>query len=160
MQQGLYLTEPNNLFSLQNDVTNNLNIFEKTKERYLRCSDPTIANNVTPVCSSKDIFSNVTTAYENVTKSIQTLDSAMSAQGQHNPDAITNEQYEQNKKDVLDNYNNIKQVRIQLDNQLQQLQKHMINTSEPKLQLRSSQFIYMLSVIAVVCLIYYVMTMD
>ena len=73
---------------------------------------------------------------------------------------INSVEYEQNKKDVLDNYNNIKQVRIQLDNQLQQLQKHMINTSEPKLQLRSSQFIYMLSVIAVVCLIYYVMTMD
>jgi vacuolar-type H+-ATPase catalytic subunit A/Vma1 len=160
MQQGIYLTKPNNLFSLQNDITNNLNVFEKTKERYLQCNNPDTVNNVTPTCSSKDIFSNVTGAYENATKSIQKLENAMNARDQQNPTAVTDEQYKQNKKDILDNYNNIKKVRLQLDNQLSDLQRQMKSTSEPKLELHSSQFIYMLSVIAVICLIYLVVTMD
>lgn len=160
MAQGLYLTEPNNLFTLQNDVTKNLNVFEETKERYLRCSDPVIASQVTPVCSNKDTFSNVTVAYQNVYDSIANLENAMQARGQHNPNAITPDGFRQNMQLIKDNYTKIRAVRTQLDIQLQELQKNMLNSDEPNLQLRSSQFIYLLSVIAVICLIYYAVTMG
>jgi uncharacterized membrane-anchored protein len=84
----------------------------------------------------------------------------MQARGQHNPNALTPDDFTQNMQLIKDNYTKIRAVRTQLDIQLQELQKNMLNSDEPNLQLRSSQFIYLLSVIAVICLIFYAVTMG
>lgn len=158
MSQGLYLTEPNNLFTLQNNVTDNLNVFEETKARYLQCNDPTTMSQVVPSCTNKDVFSEVTIAYDNLQTSIDNLDVAMQTNGQQNPDATSNAGFNDNIEQINTKYTNLKELRIKLDNQLVQLQNQLSPQNESGLQLRSTQFIYLLSVIAVFCLIYYIVT--
>lgn len=159
MPSGLYLSEPNNLFTLQNDVTNNISIFEETKSRYLRCNDSNTATQVVPSCSNNDVFSKVTIAYDNLKTSIDKLDVAMVAQGQQNPNAITNSGFDVNTEQISDKYANLKDLRLKLDNQLNQLQKQLSPQNESNLELRSTQFVYLLSVITVFCLIYYIITL-
>jgi hypothetical protein len=50
-------------------------------------------------------------------------------------------------------------MRKTLDDQLKTLEKGWENGNQPSLDLRSTQFIYMLSVIAIFCLIYYIIVM-
>jgi chromosome segregation ATPase len=159
MSQGLYLSEPNNLFTLQNNVTNQMNVFEETKNRYLRCNDPNTSSQVNPACSNKDVFSEVTIAYDNLKTSIDSLDGAMNANGQQNTDAISETGFNDNITQINTKYTNLKDIREKLDKQLVELQNHMSPQNEPDLQLRSTQFIYLLSVIAVFCLIYYIITL-
>ena len=49
---GIYLTEPNNIFELQNEVTNKLNEFEKSRIHYIKCNDDSmpLSNVFPPVC--------------------------------------------------------------------------------------------------------------
>jgi len=159
MSQGLYLSEPNNLFTLQNNVTNQMNVFEETKNRYLRCNDPNTSSQVNPACSNKDVFSEVTIAYDNLKTSIDSLDGAMNANGQQNTDAISETGFNDNITQINTKYTNLKNLRKKLDNQLVELQNHLSPQNEPDLQLRSTQFIYLLSVIAIFCLIYYIITL-
>ena len=159
MSQGLYLSEPNNLFTLQNNVTNQMNVFEETKNRYLRCNDPNTSSQVNPACSNKDVFSEVTIAYDNLKTSIDSLDGAMNANGQQNTDAISETGFNDNITQINTKYTNLKDLRKKLDNQLVELQNHLSPQNEPDLQLRSTQFIYLLSVIAIFCLIYYIITL-
>jgi chromosome segregation ATPase len=91
--------------------------------------------------------------------SIDSLDGAMNANGQQNTDAISETGFNDNITQINTKYTNLKDIREKLDKQLVELQNHMSPQNEPDLQLRSTQFIYLLSVIAVFCLIYYIITL-
>lgn len=160
-QQGLHLTEPNNLFQLQNEVTEKLNEFIKKRERYFGCND--LTNNtkdlVNPSCSASDNFSEVDNAYINLMDSVTTLDKAMERNQQKNDKAISHSGYQENVIQIDNNINNIKDFRKKLDQQLEVFQKDVFQNNEPKLELKSSQLIYLISVIAVFCLIYYIIVM-
>ena len=156
---GLHLTEPNNLFRLQNDVTQNLNHFEEKKNRYLQCNNNDSSASVVPSCSDKDSFSEVTIAYENLYESLNTLENAMNSERQKNPNAVSKKQFRENAELIHTTHEKIQDMRKSLDDQLKTLEKGWENGNQPSLDLRSTQFIYMLSVIAIFCLIYYIIVM-
>ena len=154
---GIYLTAPNNIFELQNDVTNKLNEFEEKREHYIKCKDNTIPSS-SFACTNID-FSNVEQAYGNFYLALDKLENAMKAQGQSDPNAISEKQYNLNLVEIDNKYNQLKTMRKNLDMQLSEYQRTAINNNEPQLRLKASQFIYMLSVIAIFCLIYYIIVM-
>lgn len=159
--QGLHLTEPKNLFQLQNEVTEKLNDFIEKRQRYFACND--LTNNmkdlVNPSCSSSDSFSEVDNAYINLMKTVTNLDEAMKKDKQKNDKAISDVDYKENVVHIDNNICNINEFRKNLDQQLELFQKDVFQNNEPQLQLKSSQLIYLISVIAVFCLIYYIIVM-
>lgn len=91
--------------------------------------------------------------------SVTTLDKAMERNQQKNDKAISHSGYQENVIQIDNNINNIKDFRKKLDQQLEVFQKDVFQNNEPKLELKSSQLIYLISVIAVFCLIYYIIVM-
>ena len=155
---GIYLTEPNNIFELQNEVTNKLNEFEKSRIHYIKCNDDSMPLSSGFSCSDND-FSKVENAYGNFYLALDKLETAMNSQDQSDPNAISKSQYEVNVNEINNHYEQLKSMRQNLDNQLEEYQRSVINNNEPELRLKSSQFIYMLSVIAIILLIYYIIIM-
>lgn len=158
-EHTLHLKEPNNLFTLQNKVTNDLNTFEEKRSRYIQCSDSAMRSLANPPCSEKDSFTELDGAYRNVMQSVTKLDLAMKSDSQQNAHGITRTGFEENITNIQNKYNEIKNLHTKLDNQLEDFQRNVINNNGPKLQLKSSQLIYLLSVIAIICLLYYIVVM-
>jgi hypothetical protein len=104
-------------------------------------------------------FSNIEKAYGNFYLALDKLENAMKAQRQSDPNAVSAQQYNINLVEINNKYNQLKTMRKDLDMQLTEYQRNAINNNEPKLRLKASQFIYMLSVIAIFCLIYYIIVM-
>lgn len=154
---GIYLTAPNNIFELQNEVTNKLNEFEEKRNHYIKCNDNNIPSS-SFACTNMD-FSNIEKAYGNFYLALDKLENAMKAQRQSDPNAVSAQQYNINLVEINNKYNQLKTMRKDLDMQLTEYQRNAINNNEPKLRLKASQFIYMLSVIAIFCLIYYIIVM-
>ena len=114
---------------------------------------------VNPSCSSSDSFSEVDNAYINLMKTVTNLDEAMKKDQQKNDKAINDSDYQENVVHIDNNISNIKEFRKNLDQQLELFQKDVFQNNEPQLELKSSQLIYLISVIAVFCLIYYIIVM-
>jgi hypothetical protein len=148
------LTDPSNIFLLQNDVTNHINEFQTTYSRYLRCQDLTTAPNVSPACDTNgvDSFNNLDRVYHSLLDSIHKLD--QSFDGQTDLDAITPKQYEENIKRIQTKYANILALRSKLDHQLQTLEETQPNTSSKILE--SAAFANTLWVVLASCLVYYI----
>ena len=154
---GLHLKDPNNLFELQNTITNNMNVFERTRERYLQCNSNEYNREIVPACELKDEeFSNVQNAYNILLQSIEKLDKAMNENMQKNPDAISKVQYSENINKIKDQYSKIVEKQKAMDNSLKFIREHQHPNNSLMLALKSSTYIYIISVIAVICLLYYI----
>lgn len=156
-QNPISLTEPNNIFFMQDRITKSINDFETSYSRYLRCQDLTSAPNVTPPCDTNgaDSFNHLNNVYHSLLESIQHLDHALDKQS--NLDAITPEQYSENIGTIQTEYANILVLREKLDRQLQTLNEDRENASyTPARLLESAAFANTLWVILASCLVYYV----
>ena len=113
---AMSLTDPSNIFQLQDVISNNLNSFERTYSRYLRCQDPNIAQQVQPECNvdGQDSFTSLQSAYTSLLTSMQNMDTAMKNQYHSDPNTETNQAFEQNAKEIPTDYASIVQFRNNL----------------------------------------------
>jgi hypothetical protein len=150
------LTDPSNLFFLQDTVMTNLNAFETTYDRFMRCSNLTVAPTVNPPCDvAVDNISNLDVVYSNLLHSIADLSKAFVGQALTN--AETPEQYDQIHQTLDASYQNMVQFRQMLDSKLNQLNESRMNgTGSPVRLLESAAFANTLWIILASCLIYYI----
>jgi anion-transporting ArsA/GET3 family ATPase len=156
---AISLTDPSNLFMLQNSISNNLNAFETTYTRYVRCQDPNVQSQVQPACNvnGSDSFNSLQRAYTSLAASIQDMSNAIATQVHTDPNTKTTTEYAQNTANLPTDYASIVQFRKDLDKQLQLLYMQMdktTNTSEANL--RSTMYINTLWIILATCLLYYI----
>jgi hypothetical protein len=155
--QPMSLTEPSNIFTLQNQLSNQLNNYQTKYARYMRCNDPnTNAQVENPSCDldGSDSFSDLTIAYRSLSASIDKLGAAYKTQGT----GSTPEEYNQNVKIIPDDYRNLIDLRDRLDNQLSFLQKQLeTGGGESTRWLKSTVFINTLLVIAAFSILYYIL---
>jgi len=153
------LTDPSNVFALQNSISNNLNVFETTYSRYLRCQDPNVQSQVQPACdvNGNDSFNSLQRAYTNLSNSIQDASNALTTQIRTDPNAETNPMYQQNSADIPIDYASIVRFREELDSQLQLLYAQMDkSTNTSAADLRSTMYMNTLWIILATCLLYYI----
>lgn len=151
------LTDPSNMFFLQNAVTNNLNQFQTQYSRYLRCQDPNTYSGVSPACDvdGTDSFGNLNTAYRNLLESIQDLSHSYVTQS--NVDAKTPDQYNAAAAQLPLDYASVVKLRKQLDEQLQLLYNGMGKGPDTSVHmLESAMFANTIWIILASCLIYYI----
>ena len=88
-QTPVSLTDPSNMFVLQDAVLTNLNRFQTQYARYIRCQDATANPHVSPPCDvdGQDNFGNLNTAYQSLLSSIQDMSNAYITQSQQDKDA-------------------------------------------------------------------------
>jgi len=157
--KGTNLTDPSNIFLLQNTVTNNLVDFENTYGRYVRCQYPATQSNVNPPChvDTSDSFDHLYVVYDKLLGSIIDLSNALTTNQNQNQNHLTPEQYNQNIPLIQQNYINVLNLRTSLDAQLQKLNAERANASGTSGRLlESAAFANSLWVVLASCLIYYV----
>lgn len=153
------LTDPSNIFQLQNAISDNLNQFETTYSRYMRCQDPNVYQQVQPGCDvdGQDSFTSLQAAYMSLSMSMKDMDTAIKTQINTDPNAETNQEFQQNAAEIPTDYESIVQFRNNLDRQLQLLYLQMeksTNTSES--DLISAKYMNTLWIILATCLLYYI----
>jgi len=157
-QNPISLTDPSNVFQLQNAVSDNLNRFQITYSRYMRCQDPTASQQVNdPPCSvdGQDNFINLNNAYQSLLTSIQDLSGSYATQT--HLDSKTPYNYDISAAEIPIDYANLVKLRHELDLKLQMLQKQLGNgTDTSTKRLESAIFANTMWVILASCLVYYI----
>jgi len=157
--QPLSLTEPNNVFALQNKLSNELNSYQTKYARYMRCNDPNTNNEVTdPKCDldTTDSFTSLNIAYRSLSSTMDELSDVY--QKQTTEGAKTPAEYETDAKQIPVEYQNLIELRSKLDTQLAFLQKQLeTNGGEPQRRLQSRQLINTLLIIGVFSILYYIL---
>jgi len=150
------LTEPSNIFSLQNAVSNNLNTYQTTYSRYVRCQDPNTNPQVMdPSCNGQDSLTSLNNAYQSLVLSLNDLSGALATQ--YNTNAETPLQYQIETEKIPIDYAAMIQLRNDLDKQLQELQMQYQGGAGTSTQLlESAMFGNTLWVILASCLVYYI----
>ena len=153
------LTDPSNIFQLQNAISDNLNQFETTYSRYMRCQDPNVVQQVQPDCDvdGRDSFTSLQSAYTSLLTSMKNMDSAMKTQIHTDPNTETNQEFQKNAKEIPTDYASIVQFRNNLDRQLQLLYLQMEKTTDTSASdLISAKYMNTLWIILATCLLYYI----
>ena len=148
------LTKPNNVFEMQNNVSDELNEFQKNYSRYIRCQNPDTRDLVEPSCDigNDESFQHLTSAYKNLYSSLDELKKVYDEQIK---DGATNEEYELNEKELEDYYNEVRTMRKDLDEKLFYIQNQSdIQTAPVYRRLNSQILINTLLLILLVYLIY------
>ena len=154
---SISLTDPNNIFELQNSVSDKLNVFQTKYARYIKCQDPSTSQNLNPVCNNNDNFENITVSYNDLLNSIDKLNSSYEKQIKVNEN-MNEEQFKKTMEKIQSQYREMTELRRQLDNQLANLQYNLENGKEsPKQRLDSTILGYILWIILATCLIYFVL---
>lgn len=152
------LTDPSNVFILQNKVSDDLNSFQTKYSRYLQCQDSRFANSVNPKCdlAGKDSFQNVTKSYNTLLSSIKQTKAAID--NNIKDQAVVNPvKYNSNKEDILIKHHDLSKLRKQLDLKLEELYNEMDKGAETSIKrLDSTIYANTLWVILASCLVYYV----
>lgn len=152
------LTDPSNIFFMQNTVSNNLNQFQNQYSRYMRCQAASTYNQVQdPPCDvdGQDSFGNLNSAYRSLLSSIQDLSN--SYPNQTHLDAKTPEQYQMDAKKLPMDYASIVKMRQDLDEQLKFLYMQMDKGPDtPVKMLESTMYANTMWIILATCLVYYV----
>jgi len=152
------LIYPNDVFEMQNNVSDNLNKFQIRYSRYLRCQNPETATDVSdPPCNLNtiDSFSELTTAYKTLYNSMDTVQGVYPDQTTR--DGVTNDTYDANAPELNATYKDVSQLQQSLDQKLKFIQDRLTakdNSSE--LMLSSRNLINTLLIILIVCIAYYI----
>jgi len=150
------LLDPNNVFELQNSVSDKLNTYETKYSRYIKCQDSSTSQNLKPRCTNDDTFTNVTISYNDLLKSIDKLNSSYVKQKKVKENN-SEENYQKTMETISKQYAEMINLRKRLDKQLSDLQYNLKNNKEsPKKRLDSTILGYILWVILASCLIYYI----
>lgn len=149
------LTNSQNVFALQNAVSDHLNDFQTNYARYVKCSDPSTSGNVNPACGNDDTFQTVTISYYELMDAIHKLNDSYQNQALTN-DSNQNE-YLSQIAEVQQKYEEMRKMREEMEKTLAKLQYDMKNGPEsPKQMLDTTIFGYVLWVILATCLIYFI----
>jgi hypothetical protein len=149
------LEQPNNVFEMQNKMSNNLNSFQNHYGRYLRCQNEDTAKMVDPPCDfvGRDSFSELQIAYKNLMDNLNEIENVYENQSDY--DAKTVKVFKENEEQLNVNYKTLKKERKHLDQQLKTLQEYSdSNISPENRRLKSVNLINTLLIIAAVYLIY------
>jgi hypothetical protein len=114
------LQRPNDIFRMDNILSDKLNDFQTRYSRYVRCQHPTSATGVTsPPCdlNGDDSFANVQAAYRSLLKSINDTDRAFQVQALDG-DAVADEVSDE---ELMAQYKQVTELRAKLDQQLAEL---------------------------------------
>ena len=135
------LTNKKNVFEMQNNISNELNIFQQKYSRYLRCQNEDTAKNVTPSCkvTTDDSFSSLTDAYNNLYNSLDKLENVYDEQT--TIDGKTNKVYKKNTKELEDNHDEVVNLRKDLDKKLRYIQENRDIRTAPVLRMLQSRIL-------------------
>tara|TARA_A100001015_G_C15014658_1_gene724895 strand:- start:1292 stop:1789 length:498 start_codon:yes stop_codon:yes gene_type:complete len=148
------LTEPNNVFEMQNNVSDELNDFQKQYARYIKCQNPDTRENINPPCDfdGSDNFQELTNAYNRLYKSLDEMKEVYSDQVK---DGKTNENYEKDEQELEEFYGKMRNLRADLDKKLLYIQNQAdIETAPVYRRLNSQILINTLLLILLVYLVY------
>ena len=152
------LEYPNDVFQMQNKVSDNLNKFQIRYGRYLRCQNSDTSNEVTdPPCdlNTIDSFSELTTAYKQLYKSLDEIENVYGEQS--TVDGVTNEVYDENLKEIKTEYDDMNDMKESIDERLKFIQdqlKDTGNSSERLFTIRKTM--NMVLIIIAICILYYI----
>jgi len=116
------LTDPSNIFLLDNKVSDNLNNFQLRYSRYVRCQDSVFSGSVNdPPCdlTGGDRYMNLEKSYTDLLSAIR--DVSNSYQNQSRSDAISPPVYDASYTELVNNYSNVVKTRNDLDEKLKRL---------------------------------------
>ena len=150
------LEHPNNVFEMQNKMSNNLNSFQNHYGRYLRCQNEDTAKSVDPPCDfvGRDSFSELQNAYKNLMDDLTEIENVYEKQSDYN--AKTAKVFNENEEQLDENYDNVLKMRKDLDNRLRFLQEYSNSAISPTFRrLDSVNLINILLVIFGCCLVYF-----
>jgi len=151
------LESPQNVFKMQNQISDNLNNFQIRYARYLRCQNEDTAEDVKdPPCdlNTIDNFSELKSAYDALYKSMDSVNNVYTEQSTKN--GITNDTYNTNEIQLEKTYEDVTEMQDDLDAKLKFIQEQLVNKSNsPQRMLISRQLINTLLIILVLCVVYY-----
>lgn len=152
------LTNPSNMFAKQNAVSDNLNNFQTSYARYVRCQDPNTNSQVTdPPCdvNGQDSLYSLNTAYQSLLTSINDLSGSFP--GQLKTNAETPLQYQEETEQFPMDYASMIKLRKDLDEQLRELNIQYNGGSGTSVKmLESAAFANTLWIVLASCLVYYI----
>ena len=150
------LNQPKDVFEMQNNVSNELNIFQKKYSRYLRCQNEDTAKDVNPSCkvTTDDSFTSLTDAYVDLYTSLDKLENVYDNQTTVN--GKTNKVYKTNNTELDSNHEEVVNLRKDLDKKLKYIQENRgIHISPILRMLQSRILINTLLVILFFVLLYF-----
>ena len=148
------LKKPNNVFEMQNKVSDDLNVMQDKYSRYIRCQNEETANDVSPPCdlNGSDSFRKLSGVYDNLYSSLDNLQNVYDKQV---IDGKSNESYKKDERKMKKRYEKIRKMREKLDNQLKAINENVDHRTSPsKRNLESRILINTLLLILLVYLIY------
>ena len=118
------LINPEDVFKLQNEVSDNLNSFQTTYSRYFRCQNEDTAKKVDPPCklTTEDSFSSLNDAYVDLFTSLDALENVY--EKQTNINGKTTSVYKKNVEELENNHEDVINLRKDLDKKLRFIQEH------------------------------------
>jgi len=151
------LEHPQNVFNMQNQISDNLNKFQIRYSRYLRCQNEDTAKDVKdPQCdlNTIDNFSELQSAYDALYKSMDSVNNVYTEQ--YTKNGVTNDTYNTNEIQIEQTSEDVTEMQEKLDAKLKFIQEQLVNqTNSPRRMLESRQLINTLLIIVVLCVIYY-----
>jgi hypothetical protein len=153
------LTEPNNVFEMQNNVSDELNDFQKQYARYIKCQNPDTRENINPPCDfdGSDNFQELTNAYNRLYKS---LDEMKEVYGDQVNDGKTNENYEKDEEELEEFYNTMRKMRTDLDKKLLYIQNQADTETSPVYRRLNSQILINTLLLILLVYLIYIMIFD
>jgi hypothetical protein len=154
--QPISLTDPSNIFQMDNLISDRLNQFQIRYARYLQCQDPLSAASVSnPPCDTitLDSFDSVSGAYISLSSAIQDVSNSFANQTYIG--AKTPAEYNADYEKLMKEYTQIVELRRQLDNDLLELEKEKNGGPDtPLARFESAAYINTLWIILATFLIY------
>ena len=148
------LKKPNNVFNMQNTVSNDLNEVQEKYSRYIRCQNEETAKDVDPPCdlTGSDNFRKLSGAYDQLYSSLDNLNNVYDKQV---IDGKDNESYENDQEELEEFYKKTRKLRKELDDKLKYIQNQSnLNTAPVYRHQQSRVLINTLLIILLVYLVY------
>jgi hypothetical protein len=154
------LQTPVNIYNLESNVMQNVDIFQQKYARFLKCSssEKGIVDSTSPSCDmNNDGINSLNASYQNVMYSINALNNGLKNIDSADSSGLTNGEYAKSKEDVKNTYQEILSLRKQLDTKLAALYNEQKNGRESSTaQLDSTMYANTLWTILATCLLYYI----
>jgi len=154
-KKPISLTDPSNVFQLDNIVSDRLNQFQTKYSRYLQCQGTSQTSVSDPPCGDQDSFDNVEMAYKSLLGAIRDVSNSFATQKYTG--AKTPQQYNDDYAALIQQYAEVRALRAKLDQDLYELQVEKNkgpNTSIARFE--SAVYINTLWIILATILIYFI----